>query len=165
MTVGSVPSIRRAALPGSDAEIVAAAVGEYLRLTEAEKASQGLSPALDDDERLPERYRGEVDHPAVAYHGFHVLIAEVDGVVAGVVVAAPEEPAEIKRLWTAPELRGRGVGSALLDAAVAATEGDVRLSVWDWRTGAIRLYESRGFVQVPSWDGRDRLICMVRKSR
>lgn len=62
-------------------------------------------------------------------------------------------------------MRGRGVGSALLEAAVAATDGDVRLSVWDWRTGVIRLYESRGFAQVPSWDARERLVCMVRRSR
>ncbi|WP_435743227.1 GNAT family N-acetyltransferase [Microbacterium sp. PMB16] len=166
ISTGSGPVIRRADLSGPDAADVSAAVGEYLRQTEVEKSAEGLAPVRDDDERLPERYRNEVDDPAGAYDGFLVMIAHIDDLVAGVVVVATlQESAEIKRLWAAPAMRGRGVGSALLDAAVAATDGDVRLSVWDWRTGARGLYESRGFVQVPSWDGRDRLICMVRNGR
>lgn len=160
------PVIRRADLAGPDAATVSAALGEYLRQTEAEKHREGLSSLPDGESAaLPERYRAEVDDPASAYAGFHVLVADIDDAVAGVVVVAPlGDTAEIKRLWAAPALRGRGVGSALLDAAVAAAEGPVRLSVWDWRAEALRLYESRGFRRVPSWDGRDRLVCMIRQN-
>lgn len=158
------PLIRRADLAGPDAAAVSAAVGAYLRQTEAEKHREGLvSVLLGESDALPERYRAEVDDPATAYAGFDVLVADVDGAVAGVVVASQMGgSAEIKRLWAEPAMRGRGIGSALLDAAVATTEGPVRLSVWEWRTGALRLYESRGFRRVLSWDGRDRLVCMVR---
>ena len=162
----SAPVIRPADLSGPDAVVVSAAVGAYLRQTEAEKRREGLAPRHDGGDALPGRYRAEVDDPAAAYAGFPVLLADVDQVTMGVVVLARlDGAAEIKRLWAAPAARGRGIGSALLDAAVAAAEGPVRLSVWDWRAAAVRLYESRGFVRVPSWDGRDRLICMMRQDR
>ncbi len=149
--------VRRAAFP-QDADAVATAVGAYLRRTEAEK-----SGADDDSPELPERYRHEVEDPATAYAAACVLVAELDDVIAGVVVAVPQEGAtEIKRLWADPSARGRGVGSALLDAAIAAADGDVRLSVWEWRDEAMRLYASRGFHLVEAWDDRPRLVCMVR---
>ncbi|MEV8169911.1 hypothetical protein [Microbacterium sp. NPDC077486] len=42
---------------------------------------------------------------------------------------------------------------------LAEAEGAVRLSVWEWRDAAIRLYTSRGFRPVDPWDDRDRLLC------
>ena len=166
MAVASAPVIRPADLSGPDAAAVSAAVGAYLRQTEAEKRREGVVPRHDGAAELPERYRAEVDDSAAAYAGFHVLLADVDEVTVGVVVVAPvDDGVEIKRLWAAPAARGRGIGSALLDAAVTAADSAVRLSVWEWRTGALRLYESRGFTRVPSWDDRDRLVCMVRRDR
>lgn len=159
--------IRQADLAGADASAVGAAAREYLRQTEQEKAERGLSPSLAGDALLPRSYQDEVDDPRKAYEGCRVLVAEVDHEVVGVVVVKPHgEGAEIKRLWAAPHLRGRGISSALLDAAIAEHSGTdvLRLSVWDWRTGAIRLYESRGFERVQSWDGRDRLLCFQRSA-
>jgi ribosomal protein S18 acetylase RimI-like enzyme len=49
-------------------------------------------------------------------------------------------------MWTAPSVRGRGVGRALLDAAVAfAGDSEVRLSVTETNAGAWRFYEAYGF--------------------
>jgi GNAT superfamily N-acetyltransferase len=164
-TIGH-PLVRAADLAGVDALAVSAAVEAYLRQTESEKAQQeGSDP--DPAAPLPDRYRREVDDPSAAYAGCRVLVAEIDGRVVGVVVlSVPDRVAEIKRLWAVPEVRGRGVGSALLDAALAAAidagAAEVRLSVWDWRVGAVRLYASRGFAPVPFWDDRERLVCMVR---
>ena len=80
----------------------------------------------------------------------------------GVVVVRAAAAAEIKRLWVDPASRGLGVGSALLDAVLERHAGMVRLSVWDWRLDALRLYGSRGFREVASWDPRPRLVCMER---
>jgi putative acetyltransferase len=73
---------------------------------------------------------------------------------------------EVKRLWTEPAWRGRGVASGLLEAALAHAADNgvrtVRLSVWEWRTGAIALYERFGFTVTESWDERPGLVCMQR---
>lgn len=164
--VGDRPLIRAADLSGSDADEVGAAVRAYLQQTEREKLQQGgvLAP---DVPTLPEHYLREVEDPAAAYAGHLVLVAELADRIVGVVVLAGNDGfAEVKRLWAVPEVRGRGVGSALLDAAVRAATtlraDEVRLSVWEWRERAMRLYESRGFVRVPSWDARERLVCLSR---
>ncbi|MFJ4254439.1 GNAT family N-acetyltransferase [Microbacterium sp. NPDC090003] len=150
--------IRTADLSGGDAVAVGRLVEDYLRQTESEKVAHGAAPASD---ALPETYRREVEDPADAYADCGVFVAELDREVVGVVVLRPDaDGVEIKRLWASPEVRGRGVGSGLLDAAITAGEGDVRLSVWEWRTDVIRLYESRGFGRVPSWDARPALVCM-----
>jgi ribosomal protein S18 acetylase RimI-like enzyme len=161
------PLIRLADLTGPDALEVGAAVRAYLQQTELEKSLQEPGDALDSVVSLPERYLREVEDPAAAYAEHRVWLAQLGVRIVGVVVlSVVDEAAEIKRLWAAPAARGRGVGSALLDAALhdAADLGaaQVRLSVWDWRDGAVRLYESRGFERVPSWDERERLVCMVR---
>ncbi|WP_262003297.1 GNAT family N-acetyltransferase [Microbacterium sp. Mcb102] len=160
------PVIRVADLTGPDAIEVGSAVRAYLLQTELEKHQQERT-VPDPAAPLPERYRREVETPAAAYAGHRVLLAQLEERVVGVVVLSEREGiAEIKRLWAVPAARGRGVGSALLDGAVhaAAASGatEVRLSVWDWRQGALRLYESRGFERVPSWDDRERLVCLVR---
>lgn len=152
--------IRHADLTGADAVAVARLVGDYLRQTEAEKVQRGVAEA---SVVLPEAYRREAADPADAYADHPVFVADVNDEVVGVVVLRDVGgELEVKRLWASPAARGRGVGSALLDAAIAAGGGAVRLSVWDWRTDVIRLYESRGFVRVPSWDARPELVCMRR---
>ncbi|MFE4698457.1 GNAT family N-acetyltransferase [Streptomyces sp. NPDC056738] len=135
----------------------------YHLRTEAEK---GESVATVDG--LPDRYRAEISDPRTAFADDAVLVALSGGATAGcLVVTAPADGrSEIKRLWTDPEFRGRGIASSLLGAALAhAAEsgaGTVRLSVWEWRTGAIALYERFGFVVTESWDDRDQLVCMAR---
>jgi ribosomal protein S18 acetylase RimI-like enzyme len=157
--------IRAADLRGDEAERVGAMARTYLVQTEREKAEHGVSAWNSLAEELPEPYRAEVSDPARAYEGCRVFVADADGEIVGLVVVAPRDrTAEIKRLWADPAMRGAGIGSALLDAALAsgATADAVRLTVWDWRQNAIRLYEARGFERVPSWDARDRLVCFQR---
>ena len=59
--------------------------------------------------------------------------------------------AEVKRMYSLPEMRGRHVGSGLLDSiiALARTEGIARLvlETGDRHPEAWRLYESRGFTR------------------
>lgn len=76
-----------------------------------------------------------------------------DGPVLGYVVAwfAADE-GEIANLAVAPDARGRGIGAALLDAALTQAEqmrvSAVYLEVRDSNQTARRLYESRGFAEV-----------------
>ncbi|PWI12756.1 GNAT family N-acetyltransferase [Streptomyces sp. Act143] len=142
---------------------LAALLAAYHLQTENEKGE----PVADVD-RLPQRYRAEITDPRTAFASDVVLVALLnDAVVGCLVVTSPNNgQSEIKRLWTAPDSRGRGVASALLGAALthAAEQGvhTVRLSVWEWRTGAIALYERLGFTVTQSWDERQQLVCMQR---
>jgi ribosomal protein S18 acetylase RimI-like enzyme len=142
---------------------LAALLTAYHLATEAEKGV-----AVTDASRLPDRYREEILDPGTAFAGDVVLVALIgDTVVGCLVVTAPAGGrAEIKRLWTDPANRGRGIASRLLDAGLTqASEsgvGRVRLSVWEWRTGAVALYERFGFMVTDSWDERDQLVCMER---
>ncbi|MCK2036756.1 GNAT family N-acetyltransferase [Microbacterium sp. SSW1-49] len=152
---------RRADLNGPDAAVVAALVRDYLLQTEQEKSAHGV--AAGPRSAFPENYRGEVDDPASAYTGQRVFLADVDGQPVGVViVGAAAGGSEVKRLWAEPRARGRGVGRALLAAAIDSSDGPLRLTVWHWRESVIRLYESLGFVRADSWDARRGLVCMVR---
>ena len=75
---------------------------------------------------------------------------------------------ELERLWVDPDRRGRGLGELAVQDAVRRA-GDagahtVRLSVWEWRTGAVGLYRRAGFVDCPSWDPRPGLVCLQRRA-
>ncbi|WP_402841814.1 GNAT family N-acetyltransferase [Microbacterium sp. GXS0129] len=138
-------------------------LADYHRQTESEK---GTPVAAID--ALPARYRPEVVDPVAAFAGDVVLLARSGDRGAGCVVItdAGQGRVEIKRLWTAPEYRGRRVASGLLDAfqsyAVAVGADTIRLSVWHWRADAIALYRKLGFTESPSWETREGLICMTR---
>ncbi len=127
--------------------------------TEREKATYLGGTFTDAD--LPERYRQEVDHPERAYQGAAVYVAGLGNSPVGVVVVQQTAGArEIKRVWVEPSARGHRVGAALIDAAIRQQDIPIRLTVWDWRDDAIRLYGKRGFIPVPSWEDRPRLLCM-----
>jgi ribosomal protein S18 acetylase RimI-like enzyme len=137
----------------------------YHLRTETEKGA-----TVADVAGLPDRYRAEVLDPRAAFVDDVVLVAlSGDTAVGCVVMTAPvERRTEIKRLWVDPAIRGRGVASALIRAALTAAEetgiGVVRLSVWKWRTSAIALYERLGFTITEPWDKRTDLVCMEHTS-
>lgn len=95
-----------------------------------------------------------------------MLVAEIHGAVVGsVTIAGPDSPLaeygrpdeqEIRMLSVDPVAGGRGVGSALLQAAIeharAAGAHRVVLHTLDSMTGAHRLYERVGFVREPDLD-------------
>ncbi|GLZ54496.1 GNAT family N-acetyltransferase [Actinomycetospora sp. NBRC 106378] len=94
--------------------------------------------------------------------GVFVLARAAEGTVlgcAGLRFAGPDVPAdaaEIKRMWTAPEARGLGVGKTLLDdllrrareAGRARVLLDTRADLVEART----LYERAGFVEVDAYN-------------
>lgn len=142
---------------------LAALLTAYHLQTESEKGEP-----VADTNGLPERYRAEIIKPRAAFADDVVFVAlDGDDAAGCVILTSPTDgQPEIKRLWTDPAFRGRGVASALLDAAFAHAAHNgahaVRLSVWEWRTDAIALYKRLGFTVTESWDQRDQLVCMRR---
>lgn len=149
--------------PDEAASGVDGLLAAYHLRTEAEKGVE-----VADVAALPDRYRAEVLDPRGAFADDTVLVASVGRTAVGcLVVTAPADGrSEVKRLWTDPAFRGRGIASGLIRAALAhAAECDakaVRLSVWQWRADAIAVYERLGFAVMPSWDERAELVCMER---
>lgn len=87
------------------------------------------------------------------------FLAEEGGVAIGFVtaqIARPESPllqpsvvGRIGSIGVVERMRGRGVGSALLDLAEqwARSNGatDIRLTVWQFNESAVRLYQALGY--------------------
>ncbi|MEU9731331.1 GNAT family N-acetyltransferase [Streptomyces sp. NPDC048002] len=158
-----VSVVRRPGRAVSGEDGLTGLLAAYHLRTEAEKGA-----AVAGAEALPDRYRAEISDPRSAFADDVVLVARCGGAAVGcLVVTAPADGrSEIKRLWTDPAFRGRGIASDLLSAALAQSAESgadtVRLSVWKWRTAAIALYERFGFAVTDSWDERGDLVCMER---
>lgn len=95
----------------------------------------------------------ELDGP----HGV-LLLARVDGEAAGIggVRFLDTAAAEVKSMYVAPAFRGRGVARTLLAKLerIARERGStrVRLDTSDYLTGAIALYRSAGYREVPDYN-------------
>jgi ribosomal-protein-alanine N-acetyltransferase len=142
--------------------IRAAERADLLAVVRIEKASFPQPWPYDAFERF-------LDEP-----GF--LVAEVDGEIAGYVVADVTQQigralGHVKDVAVHPDRRGAGVGSALLSRSLAVLGAHgaetVKLEVRRSNDGAKRLYREFGFDplrQVPEYygDGEDAIV-MVRK--
>jgi DNA-binding MarR family transcriptional regulator len=97
------------------------------------------------------------------------LVARLHGqpVGCGGVKLPDGEPAFLKRMWVAPSARGLGVAGLLLDRleslAIAAGSPAVTLDTNSLLTAAGRLYEKRGYRQVPDFNGEPHADRWYRK--
>lgn len=117
-------------------------------------------PATDDeiDAFVAESPHGGLVPP----EGVFVLATGADGIVLGCAglrfagSGVPDDAAEIKRMWTAPEARGLGVGKALLaDLLRRAREAGCGRVVLDTRADLVEartLYERAGFTEVEPYN-------------
>ncbi|MFD4375032.1 GNAT family N-acetyltransferase [Streptomyces sp. NPDC058486] len=135
----------------------------YHLATEAEKGAAATGPA-----GLPAAYRAESEDPATAFAADTVLLATAPdtGEPAGCLVLKAGAVPEVKRMWVAPEARGRGLARALMNEALrrAAASGApaVRLTVWEWREAPLALYRALGFAPAAPWDTRPGLLCLEK---
>ncbi len=127
-----------------------------------------LEDAIEhDDERW--RSRAAAD-PAEAV----TYVAEAtDGSLVGMAVGAPApdhpEAAGLFGMWVAPEVRGQGIGGALVDAvagwARSAGYALIGLGVTTTNTAAVTFYERKGFVdlgeRMPLREGSELEIALM----
>ncbi|MFJ8975980.1 GNAT family N-acetyltransferase [Streptomyces sp. NPDC102282] len=95
-----------------------------------------------DERRVRQRLRD-------AYAPEHTSVVEAGGAVVGCVALRPSEDGWcLEHFYLAPELQGRGIGTAVLAGILARTDAEgtpVRLNVLQG-SAARRLYERHGFV-------------------
>ncbi len=79
----------------------------------------------------------------------HVTVATENGIAVGFIGA---DDGWVTHLYLAPAMRGKGIGSALLDHA---KRGQASLTLWCFQANepARRFYESHGFAVVETTDG------------
>lgn len=126
--------------------------------------------AFLDDWRSPERFA-----VLVCYPQSHLVVAEVDGAIAGYCLTVigksfderpapkPKRPAMLSQLYCMQTATGRGMGAALLENALAEARARgcdaVQLSVYAENFGAQRFYQRYGFAKVADidfWVGNHR---------
>ncbi len=91
----------------------------------------------------------------------HILVAKKADMIVGYVqygtVKIPEAPAdsddrELGRLYVDTSFQGQGIGSVLMDAAMADPEmtsaPKLYLQVWDQNTRALAMYKRYGFMKI-----------------
>lgn len=136
--------IIRQATTAADTQTARTLFLEYAAWLQIDLCFQGFSAELAS---LPGAY---------APPGGRLLLAEVDGATAGCVAVRPlsAEPArtagELKRLWVRPGFRGRQVGRALTEAALAAARAigyrQIKLDTLPAiMPAAVALYRDLGF--------------------
>ena len=108
----------------------------------------GFNPALSISAD-----RAELSLPAGLF-----LIARIDGrpVGCGALKFHPGAPAELKRMWVAPDARGLGLGRRILAEleAQARTAGVeiLHLETNETLVEAIALYRRNGWIEVPAFN-------------
>jgi len=125
---------------GAEAQEVLAALTAEIAAMYADKGQDGTAGfALAD-----------VDVPRAVF-----VLAYADGEPVGCGALRPytHDIAEVKRMYTVPRWRGRGVAAAVLAElerqARAFGYPTMRLETGDRQTGAIRLYERSGYRHIP----------------
>lgn len=89
--------------------------------------------------------------------GIRFLLAEINGTPLGccAIQELPDGAAELKRMYVAPQARGRGIGAALLDHAekTAASLGhaEIKLETAIHQPEAIALYTRAGYTLIPNY--------------
>ncbi|MFI7062353.1 GNAT family N-acetyltransferase [Kribbella sp. NPDC050124] len=113
----------------------------------AELRAEVMRPDLErlgryDEHRVRQRLRD-------SFSPEHTSVIVADGTFAGCVTVRPAEDGQwLEHFYLAPDLHGRGLGSAVLRSLLERTDADgvpVRLNVLQG-SPAQRLYERHGFV-------------------
>jgi GNAT superfamily N-acetyltransferase len=122
-------------------------LAEYEKLSDQMLATEAMfADTLFGDRAYAEvliaRYRGEPAGFALFFHNYSTWLAK-PGVY-------------LEDLFVLPELRGKGLGKALLTSLARLAKerdcGRMEWSVLDWNTPSIEFYESLGAVRMKEWN-------------
>lgn len=129
----------------------------YAKSLDIDLTPQGFAKEV---EALPGIYGPPLGEIILAKRGDHVL---------GCIALKPLEPphtCEIKRLFVREQVRGIGVGKALVDAAVQTARKlgyrEIKLDTLPQMGGAIALYKSMGFASIAPYGSHPYpdLLCL-----
>ena len=119
---------------------------EYQRELGLDLGFQGFREELD---ALPGKY-------ATPKGRLYVVYDQGEAIGCAALRPLEEGICEVKRMYLRPERRGEGIGRELLILLIKAAEMSgyerVRLDSLGRLSGAIRLYESLGFAQIPPYN-------------
>jgi len=98
-------------------------------------------------------WREETFHSLLRRPGVELWVADLGGEVAAYAILwCILEEGELANIAVRDDLRGRGIGSRLLDCMVDVARGvgvrKIYLEVRESNEGALRLYGGRGFVEI-----------------
>lgn len=141
-----------------DAERVDEVRDLWLELHRHHRQVVGSLPLIDDDELSWQRRR-TLYLERLRHDGFLVLARDTTAVLGYAFVCVEQGPddtfpvgdryAELYSLSVSPRLRGRGLGTQLLEAVdrelTKRSIRDLKVAVMADNSGALRLYERRGF--------------------
>lgn len=115
----------------------------------------------------PQQIAMYIEQPAP----FGFVVAEQSGVLTGCVCLRPlpsiDLAAECKRLYVAPEQRGEGVASLLMDSIESCASGSIRQIYLDTGpnfTAAQSFYRRRGYTRCERYNDNPQATCFFRKS-
>jgi GNAT superfamily N-acetyltransferase len=124
----------------------------------------------DDD---PDCKGGEPDPEKFEPPRGRFLVAWMNGEpvgCGGVCAGDGDGPAEVRRMYVVPEMRGRGISRRILTALEQETRGlgreRLRLETGINQPEAIGLYESSGFERIPNFGpyvGEARSVCLEKR--
>jgi GNAT superfamily N-acetyltransferase len=145
---------------------------EDLLSTVAQQLILALNSELES--RYPEEganfFRLDPDEVREGNGGFFVAYLDAAPVGCGAVRLIEPSIAEIKRMYVAPELRGRGIGGRMVERLEAeAVRLGVRRIVLETgprQPDAIAMYARAGFVQIPLYGeyiGSNFSVCMAKE--
>jgi GNAT superfamily N-acetyltransferase len=104
-----------------------------------------MPPAMHTDEEHRGYYARQFAQAEIT-----VWVAESDARPLGFAICTPTF---LEGIYVRSDLKGQGIGSLLLDVVEATHPEGFELWVFESNTGARRLYERRGLVEVERTDG------------
>ncbi|MGI9665909.1 MAG: GNAT family N-acetyltransferase [Acidimicrobiia bacterium] len=145
-----------------------------LRLRALRDDPDSFDEVYEESLAEPDEYWIEMLVPTADHPRAQLLLAELDGVLVGIAfssVASDLEEHRLGAMYVTPEARGRGVGRAIAEHAVAwgSGFGVDRFELWvtEGNAAAVGLYRSLGYEPTetsrPLREGSDRIIREMRR--